>query len=621
MLFARVKPLRHWPWYAIGLVALIVLGSAVCVAAYTRAYAGRIYPGVEIGQVDVGGLTPAEAQLKLQRVWDHLAGQGLSVMAGQRSLTLYPIVSSPTDPDVTFELIRFEAPLSADRAYQAGRQGSWFTQLLQPLLIRLTPPNVPAQADIDWSQVVEYLRDNLTGLEVPATSARVVVDQADNLTVAPGKRGLAIDQARLSHDLVDIVQNFDTAEPLEVQLVEVPPPVDEASVLAALPQVRALLKPGSLNFSWQQAHWSSSPSEWHHWLEVRALANGATEVGLSTTAASEFFKPIVQSVNQPAQDARFELKNGRAVTFEPSQAGFNLDVAATLAAAEQALKAGTKVDLPLVVNETKPTVRTADVNSLGITDLIGVGMSDFTGSPPHRIHNISVGADALNGVLVKPGEEFSLVRTLGEISDKTGYLQELVIKGNKTVPEFGGGLCQIGTTTFRAALASGLPILERRNHSYRVSYYEPAGTDATIYDPKPDFRFKNDTPGSILIQTKMKGTKLIFEFWGQPDGRKVDQTKPQLSNITPPPPPKLVPTEDLPVGQKKCTEHAHNGADTEFTYTVTYADSHQAQQVFKSHYVPWQEVCLIGVPKGSLPANGGDATALPSIDTQGVHGN
>jgi vancomycin resistance protein YoaR len=103
---------------------------------------------------------------------------------------------------------------------------------------------------------------------------------------------------------------------------------------------------------------------------------------------------------------------------------------------------------------------------------------------------------------------------LGEIDGAHGWYQELVIKGNETVPEYGGGLCQVGSTSFRMALASGLEIVERRNHSYRVRYYEPAGTDATIYSPAPDFRFKNNTNHHILITSEIQGDMLAFYAWG-----------------------------------------------------------------------------------------------------------
>jgi len=130
--------------------------------------------------------------------------------------------------------------------------------------------------------------------------------------------------------------------------------------------------------------------------------------------------------------------------------------------------------------------------------------------------------------LIKPGEEFSFVKILGEVDSDHGYLPELVIKKDKTEPEFGGGICQVSTTAFRAALNSGLKITARRNHAYPVQYYNPQGMDATVYIPRPDLRFINNTPAYILIQTKIEDTELIFKFFGTDDGREVKITGPKI---------------------------------------------------------------------------------------------
>ena len=191
-------------------------------------------------------------------------------------------------------------------------------------------------------------------------------------------------------------------------------------------------------------------------------------------------------------------------------------------------------------------------------------------------------------------QEDRLVKALGAVDESHGYLPELVIKEGKTIPEFGGGLCQVATTLFRAALATGLPITERQNHSYRVSYYEPAGTDAAVYDPQPDVRFINDTGNYVLIQTRTAKNDLYFEFWGVKDGRQATTTAPTIFNITKPDPQKTIVTTDLKPGEKKCTEKAHNGADAFFDYTVTYLNGTVKQKRFKSHYVPWQAVCMVG---------------------------
>ncbi len=137
----------------------------------------------------------------------------------------------------------------------------------------------------------------------------------------------------------------------------------------------------------------------------------------------------------------------------------------------------------------------------------------------------------------------------------------------------------------------------RRNHSYRVSYYEPAGTDATIYNPSPDLRFINDTGNYILIQSRVEGDNLYFDFWGAEDGRVVEKTEPAIYNTVKPGPTKYIETLDLLPGVKKCTERAHNGADAYFDYKVTYAGGEIKEKRFASHYIPWREVCLVGVEK------------------------
>jgi len=308
---------------------------------------------------------------------------------------------------------------------------------------------------------------------------------------------------------------------------------------------------------------------------------------------------IAPSVNIKPVDARFEIKDNRVVEFTSSVDGLRIDSQKTIAKLRSDFLAGDAKTVELATEAAKSSVKTENVNQLGIKEIIGIGHSNFSGSPKNRIHNIKTGAAAINGTLVAPGEEFSTNKTLGDVTAETGYLPEMTIKGDKTVPEYGGGLCQVGTTLFRGALESGLPITARRAHSYRVSYYEPAGTDATIYGPWPDLRFLNDTGSHILIQSRIDGNDIYFEFWGTKDGRIVEKTDPTIYNIVKPPPTKLIESTDLPVGQKKCTERSHNGADAYFDYKVTYPDETVKEERFKSHYVPWQEVCLIGVEKKS----------------------
>ncbi len=248
----------------------------------------------------------------------------------------------------------------------------------------------------------------------------------------------------------------------------------------------------------------------------------------------------------------------------------------------------------LKVDEVEPISLSKDADNLGIKELIAEGSSNFAGSPKNRRHNIKVGAEKLNGILIKKDQEFSLIQTLGEINKETGFLTELVIKGDRTIPEYGGGLCQIATTMFRLAINAGLPITERRQHSYRVPYYEPAGMDATIYYPWPDFRFINDTNQYILLQTEILGDELIFRFYGTSDGRQVKTTEPEIFDIVKPGPIKYIETTELLPGEKKKIESAHAGAKAEFKNIITFSNGIIREDTWKSSYRPWAEVWLVG---------------------------
>jgi vancomycin resistance protein YoaR len=323
-------------------------------------------------------------------------------------------------------------------------------------------------------------------------------------------------------------------------------------------------------------------------------------------------------VNVTAQNARFVIGTGNSIAeFSGAKNGVAVDRDAVYALLADVLHARTRGNITttreftLPVSVVEPEVRTSDVNGLGITEVLGVGYSSFAGSPPTRVKNIRHGAmDKLHGRLIAPGEDFSLVAALKPFTLADGYVPEKVIKGGKIEKEIGGGLCQIGSTLFRAAMNSGLPIVERRSHGLVVSYYNDPrngnpGTDATIYDPKPDFRFKNDTGRHILISVEMneKTQELWFSFWGTSDGRKGSYTPPIVKRWIPHGETVIVETTDLPPGKRDC-QHAYIGAETAFTYTRTLPNGEKLDEVFESSYRPMPELCLVGVAASSTSFSG-----------------
>ncbi len=242
---------------------------------------------------------------------------------------------------------------------------------------------------------------------------------------------------------------------------------------------------------------------------------------------------LASKVNHGPKNARFgEGVDGSIVATEESEDGTNIDESSTVSAIEEAIRSGSSV-AHIPVRVEKPEITSDDLETLGIREVIAEGVTNFAGSPKNRIHNIKRALQQFQGIIVRPNEEFSFVSHLGEVDGEHGYLPELVIKYNKTEPEFGGGICQVSSTVFRAAVNAGFKITARKNHAYPVRYYKPYGMDATIYIPNPDLRFINNSGNAILILSSVEGTKLTFRFYGTKDGRSVEIDGPHILESNP----------------------------------------------------------------------------------------
>lgn len=257
-----------------------------------------------------------------------------------------------------------------------------------------------------------------------------------------------------------------------------------------------------------------------------------SRIAIDKDSIKSFIDELSEKMDRNPVDAKFKIEEDGTISFIPDQKGVRINRDKSLDILYETLEDGgpsqENKELSLDYETPDPEIRSSDVNDLGIETLIGEGKSNFKGSPKNRIFNINVATEKFNGLLIKPGEEFSFVGALGPVDGEHGYAPELVIKHDKTEPEFGGGICQVSTTAFRAAINSGLKITARKNHAYPVAYYNPQGMDATVYIPRPDLKFKNNTPGNILIQTKIEGTILTFQFFGTNDGRKVEVEGPKI---------------------------------------------------------------------------------------------
>lgn len=302
-------------------------------------------------------------------------------------------------------------------------------------------------------------------------------------------------------------------------------------------------------------------------------------------------------------DALFTVVNGKVEAFKIDTPGTTIDTASALSRVKSHFQKDPESILsPLYITVEaeliKPKVTIDEANDFGIVEEIGRGVSDFAHSAAARIHNIKLVSSRINGVLVPKGETFSFNKSVGEISAQTGYQSGYAIISGQTVLSDGGGVCQESTTIFRAVLNTGLPIVQWKNHSYRVRYYEndsKPGFDATVYSPSVDFKFKNDTPAHILIQSEISnGTILTVTLFGKSDGRVASVSASRVWDVAPPPEPLYKDDPTLPLGTTKQVDFPAWGAKAAFDYKVTRGDEVLQERTFTSVYRPWQAVFLVG---------------------------
>ncbi len=364
---------------------------------------------------------------------------------------------------------------------------------------------------------------------------------------------------------------------------------------------------------------------YYNFLQIFAAWQGKinlpVQFTLDKSALLEKTASVAPLIEKKPTDAVFKFENGtgpdrkgRVVAFIPSENGLLIDNDSLF----ESLKSRAESDLPLSgTNQTTtwtlplptkvvpPAITSSLANKMGIKDLLGRGESYFYDSIPGRVYNIKLGSDKITGSLIAPGEIFSFDQAIGTVSAVFGFQKAYAIIKGKTVLDDGGGVCQVSTTLYRAALNSGLPIIERTAHTYRVGFYEQGGflpgLDATVYPPSPDLKIKNDTGHWILVQAIFDPSifKLTFELFGTNDGRKTVIQGPYILSTSPPPDPIYEDDPTKPVGTITQVDTAHYGAKVYFKRIVSRVTNDKSpvtliNETVYSDFVPWPARYLKG---------------------------
>ncbi len=571
-------------------------------------YQNKVYPNVYLGDTLLGGKNEKEVQDIVYKKIIEIENSGITFVS-EYNKEVKKEKSELLDSGVNHSFISFLPEETIMGIFDSSKNKNFFKFIIH-LFKSSKHKRVVASLEIDEIGLNYFLEVSFPELIIEPQNAYFSIeksfkDSEDILIVNKEKIGKTIDYNKVYTDLKSNLEKFADSK-IVVTTLSNYPSFYEKDLLALRPEAENILKNGRslellyINKENEESSHKVKIEDIVSWLEIKKT-NSINKVSLNEERISLYLTTnLIPNINREIVLPKFEMKDLKVSSWELGKNGQELDLEVSSKKINEAFAQG-KNQVILEIKSLSVDSFVSD-NDFEIKEIIGTGHSSFAGSSANRIHNINVGANSLHGLLIKPDEEFSLIKALGQIDKEGGYKTELVIKDGKTIPEYGGGLCQIGTTLFRTTLRAGLPITMRQNHSYRVSYYEPAGTDATIYDPWPDFRFINDTGNYILIQARIENKDIYFDFWGINDGRKIELTDPVIYNIVRPPETKYIETEDLLPGQKHCTEGSHNGASAYFDYKVTYPKTDDKEEEikekrFNSYYVPWQGVCLIGKEK------------------------
>ena len=604
------------PQIVAALVSGVTLFFAVIIAwtlGYQLVYAGRIFPGVSVAGVDISGLTPSDAAVKLNGALSYPISGKVLFRDGEKAW-----VASPAELGMVFD-----PSSSAVTAYDVGRSGGLFGALAGQIRARGDGVFVPPVIIFDQRVAYQYLTQISVQIDQPVQEAGLSLEGTTVVTT----RGQVGRELKIDATLVYLGAQLQTFSDGEVSLVvqEIEPQILDVSAQAdaarqLLSQPLTLVVPESVE---------GVPGPFV--FDVQVLANmlgvqrtqDGVQVVLNTAGLTDMLEPVKTRTDRPALNAKFVFNDEtrQLDVIEPSQTGLVVDVDATVQAINESLLRGEHV-VPLVVKADEPELpSTVTGEELGITELIASETSYFYGSSTERIQNIQAASSRFHGVLVAPGEVFSMGETMGDVSLENGFAEALIIFGGRTIKGVGGGVCQVSTTLFRTVFNAGFPIVERYSHAYRVSYYEQtvsgsvdprlAGLDATVYFPLVDFKFKNDSPYWILMETyvNVNSRSLTWKFYSTSDGRTVEWDTTGPTDVVAAPSPLFEENPELGKNEMKQVDWAANGADVTVTRTVYRNGGVLFQDVISTHYEPWQAVCEYG-PDSKRPEKLADEKSL-----------
>jgi vancomycin resistance protein YoaR len=567
------------------LAAVIVVALVVgLVGADTATSAGRIRHGVKVGDVDLSGLTPAAATVRLQAAAGAIQQRPIEVAAGNASTSL-----RRAEAGVVLDV---RATVAA--AMAVGRHGVLDRDRLAAWTRGV---RVPWRAHVDAARLSRLLEDlnQRSGHAAREPRLRVRGGARPSVELVEGSPGTGVDLTAARAALAAAAAAPDSAV-VELPVTDREPSVTVEAAEAALTRARGLLSsPVTVRVEDERAR--LLPGDLAPLVRSKAVG-GELRVGLDERGLDQLLRRKAPFAYTQGRDAGFRIA-GSHVSVEPSVAGRTVRPGPAATALLAATREGADRDVALPVASSQPKLTTAKAKALGVKQRVSSFTTTFSATDAPRVHNIGLIAASMNRQLVLPGEVFSMNAATGERTAAKGYRTAHVIVNGELVDGLGGGVCQAGTTMFNAALLAGLPVVERRNHSLHISHY-PLGRDATLNWPGTDLKFRNDSPYGIYITSSWSSSSLTFTLWSTSRGYKVSLSTSATRNFRNPPT-RYEDDPSMPKGTQTVEEPGSQGFDVTVFRTVTQGGKVVRRDQFVSNYVPWTRIVRRGTGEKGGP--------------------
>jgi vancomycin resistance protein YoaR len=587
--FPFARPGRAARRFAIGFLfgVLAVLGG---LAGFRQAYADRILPGVVVGGVDVGSLTPAAARARLAEAFGPLENGKISIQS-RRGATAIPYARIGR---------KFDVDAMVSSAMEAGRGGTPLDEATAGLRLLVQPVTVSPTVSFDRARLAAELAWFSATSKIEPFNASVKYTPA-GFVVSPSLFGQRADADPLEPIIEAALLDPTTPADISVtaELVRIAPRIGDEDANHARDAAARIARDVVLTSGAKK--WTIKGAKILTWISFAEMDAGYVPVIDPSRVPAALKKAAKGVAVKPREATYLRTRSGKILGVSASGSGRELDVAATAKSIVDVLEARARG----VTGTSKVKIATAAVapklntkEAIQVAPLmvrVGAWTTFYQVAPHNGMGaNITVPTRRLNGVVVQPGATFDFWNALGEVSFRTGYRLGGAIVGGHSVEgkALAGGICAASTTLFNAAARGGFDIVTRSPHWYYIKRY-PVGLDATVSQSQT-MRFRNDTRFPLLIRGFASPGVVRFEIWSVPNGRTVTWSRPAISNVVKGSD-SVQQTTTLPKGKTERIEWPVDGMDVSITRTVREANGHVVHvDTFVSHYHRMIGITLVG---------------------------